>query len=204
MSTSTEKQDVIEVGPPDGAPVLLLHSWWGRRPAVLEWAEGLAATGRRVVVPDLFDGATADTEEAAKALLPTVDWALLERCVTELAGQGRPWAVVGFSMGAMYASLLAGRPEGGPDEVVLFYGGCAPAAGGPGPRRAEVHHVQGDDFFTAEEIAETQEGFRAAGAEVVSYEYPGGRHWFAERGTPGFDEDAFALALSRVAGGLGA
>ncbi|MFL1429829.1 MULTISPECIES: hypothetical protein [unclassified Nocardiopsis] len=44
---------VTGIGPGAGRPVLLLHPWWGVTPAVLEWADALAAAGRRVLVPDL-------------------------------------------------------------------------------------------------------------------------------------------------------
>src|SRR6187551_1547295 len=44
---------VVEAGPADGKPVLLLHGfpefWWGWRQQI----PALAAAGRRVVVPDL-------------------------------------------------------------------------------------------------------------------------------------------------------
>jgi carboxymethylenebutenolidase len=202
MTTSTTEDGVTYVGPADGAPVLLLHSWWGLTPAVQEWAEALAATGRRAVVPDLFAGRTATTEEEAKALLPLADYALVQRCAAEISAQGRPWGAVGFSMGAMYACDLAGHGEVAPDAIAVFYGGAAPAGEVLRTRTVQVHHVPEDDFFTAEELAETEAGFRAAGARVEAFEYPGAGHWFAERESPAFDEDAFRLAVSRVAEGL--
>lgn len=208
MSRSANEDDVIEVGPSDGAPVLLLHSWWGIKPAVHEWADSLGGAGRQVLIPDLFGGQTADTEEAAKALLGAGDrdakLALVERCADELTAQGRPWAAVGFSMGAMYACHLASRGAAGPDEICLFYSGGDPEGDVSRTRRAQLHYVRDDEYFTDEEIAETETALRAAGIDLQTFEYPGSKHWFAERGSPGFDEAAFELARSRVLAILGA
>jgi carboxymethylenebutenolidase len=201
MTASTAENGVFRVGPTGGAPVLLLHSWWGVTPAMHEWAQSLAEAGLRVSMPDLVAGAIATTPAEGEALLGKVDRSLVQRCADELAADGRPWAAVGFSMGAMHACRLAAR-EASPDQIVLFYSGTAPDTKATKTRRAQVHYVRGDDFFTDEEIEETESGLRALDVEVTSFEYPGSSHWFAERGAPGFDEAAFTLSLSRVIEGL--
>jgi dienelactone hydrolase len=61
-----------------------------------------------------------------------------------------------------------------------------------------LHVVPDDEYFTGEELAAVEDGFRAAGAALTTYRYDGSRHWFAERGSPGFDKAAFELARSRV------
>jgi len=202
MRNSVEADGVIRMGPADGPPVLLLHSWWGLTVAVDEWATSLAEAGHRVLVPDFFGGQTADTEEDAQWLLATVDRderrALAERCADELAGLDRRWAAVGFSLGAMYACHLASRGTAGPDELFLFYGGGDPAGDVSRTRRAQLHFVRDDDFFSDEEITAAEEALGAAGIDLQTFEYPGSKHWFAEPGSPGFDEGAFVLAKSRV------
>ena len=158
-----------------------------------------------MVIPDTLGGRTVDTEEAAEALLEEIDRdarrTLVERCADELAAQGRPWAAVGFSMGAMYACHVAGRGAAGPEEIYLFYSGGDPE-GDVRTKRAQLHYVPDDDFFTADEVKETETALRTAGVDLETFEYPGSRHWFAERGTPGFDEAAFELARTRVLDGL--
>jgi carboxymethylenebutenolidase len=184
-------------GPADAPPVLLLHPWWGVTPSLVEWAQDLAGAGRRVLVPDLFDGRTADTVDAAEALADGLDQdAALETLrplVDELAAHPGGWALVGFSLGAFLGCRLAGR---GPEDVVLFYGAQPP--GTSTARRVVLHVAPDDEWFTDEERAQTEAAFRAAGAEVRTHVYEGSRHWFAERGTPGFDEAAHALARTRV------
>ncbi|WP_167760937.1 dienelactone hydrolase family protein [Geodermatophilus sp. DF01_2] len=195
---------------PDGAPgVLLLHPWWGVTPAVRWWADELAGGGRRVVLPDLFGGATPATEEEAEALADATladpaTAALVARCADALAAEGAPWAAMGFSLGAFLACPLAGRGAAGPDELVLFYGGRPPAGADVRTRRVELHVAPGDPWFTDEELGEVSSGFRDVGAEVVVHRYEGCGHWFAEVGSPGHDAAATERARQRVLVQLGA
>ncbi len=198
---------VLAVGPAGVPGVLLLHPWWGITPAVREWADQLVAAGRRVLVPDVFDGATPTTEAAAEsladaALADPATAELVAVCADTLAADGVPWAAMGFSLGAFLACPLAGRGDAAPDELVLFYGG-RPPTGDVRARRVELHVAPGDPWFTAEELDEVSSGFRGAGAEVVVHRYEGSRHWFAERGSPGFDAAAAELARDRVVAQLG-
>jgi carboxymethylenebutenolidase len=203
---TSEDIGVTEIGPAHARPVLLLHPWWGVTPAVLEWADEIAAVGRRVVVPDLYGGRVVGTVEEAEALAEGLDHgAVLDRLggiADGLADRGLPWAAMGFSLGAFFAARLAGRGAAGPDELVLFYGGRSPGGEVGRTRRVELHLAPQDPYFTEEEVAETVEGFRRAGLEPGVHVYEGAGHWFAERGSPAFDEDAHALARSRVLGRL--
>lgn len=106
-------------------------------------------TGRRVVVPDLYGGATAATVADAEALAEATledpaALALVERCADGLAAEGAPWAAVGFSMGAFLACHLAARGAAAPDELVLFYGGQPPQGTDVRTRRADLHVVPDD------------------------------------------------------------
>lgn len=207
MSRTVDGDSVRRVGPDGGPPVLLLHPWWGVTEAVIEWADILAKAGRRVVVPDLYGGKTADTVQEAQALQAAMDEAaaiaLMERCADELAAQEHAWAAMGFSMGGSYACHLAGRAAAGPHELVLFYGGWPPQGTVSRTHRVALHVVPDDEYFTGEEITATEDAFRAAGAEIQIYRYPDSRHWFAERDSPAFDEAAYTLARSRVIEQLG-
>jgi carboxymethylenebutenolidase len=200
--------DRVTTSGPAGAPgVLLLHPWWGVTPAVRWWADQLVTAGRRVLVPDLFDGATPATEAEAEALAdaaladPTTT-ELVASCADTLAAEGVPWAAMGFSLGAFLACPLAGRGDAAPEELVLFYGGRPPAGADVRTRRVELHVAPGDPWFTAEELEEVSSGFRGAGAEVVVHRYEGVRHWFAEQGSPGHDPAATERARDRVVGQL--
>jgi carboxymethylenebutenolidase len=190
--------EVATLGAAGSPGVLLLHPWWGVTPAVHWWAEQLASAGRRVVVPDLFGGATPGTVEEAEAhaqaaIADPAVGTLLDRCADGLAGDGVPWAAMGFSLGAFLACRLAGA-----DELVLFYGGQPPGGADLRPHRVELHVVPDDEFLTPGELDEVETGFRAAGAEVVVHRYEGCGHWFAEPGWPAYDAAAASLARDRV------
>ncbi len=187
-----------------GAPgVLLLHPWWGVTPAVHWWAGRLASAGRRVVVPDLFHGVTATSEQQAEELAQATlsdpaTTTTLQRYADELAAEGVPWAAMGFSLGAYLACSLAGRGAADPQDLVLFYGGRPPPGSAVGTRRVDLHVGPGDPWFEDEELAGVQAGFRDAGAEVTVHSYAGAGHWFAETGSPGYHAGAAALARDRV------
>jgi carboxymethylenebutenolidase len=196
------------VGDPGNPPVLLLHPWWGITPAVTGWASDLASAGRYVWIPDLYGGKTASTIEEAETLAQALLGSdgvvpLIDQCAHELGALGQPWAAMGFSLGGFLACPLAGRGAAGPDELVLFYGGQPPGGEVSRTRRVVLHVVPDDEFFTAEELATVEDGFRAAGTELTTYRYDGSHHWFAERGSPAFDEAAFELARTRVLEQLG-
>ena len=162
--------------------------------------------GRRVVLPDLYGGKTAETIEAAEALEAAMDREAAIRSIDhyadQLAAEGREWAAMGFSMGAFLACQLAGRGAAGPRELVLFYGG-QPPQGDVRTHLASIHVVPDDDYFTEVELTLTEEAFRRHGTVVDVYLYYESRHWFAEQGSPGYDEEAADLARSRVLAQLG-
>ncbi len=194
---------VTTVGDPAAPGVLLLHPWWGVTPAVHSWAVELVSAGRRVVVPDLYGGVTVATEDEAEELAQATlgdpaAAAFVERCADELAADGRPWAAMGFSMGAYLACGLTGRGDAGPAELILCYGGQPPPAGDVRTRHVDLHVAPGDSWFDDDELAAVEGGFRNAGAEVTVHRYEGAGHWFAEEGSPGHDPAAAALARDRV------
>lgn len=196
----------LTFGPPGAPGVLLLHPWWGLTPAVVGWAEALAASGRRVLVPDLYDGRVVDTvaesvpqaEALADALEHAAVLARLAPLADELAATGASWAAMGFSLGAFLASSLGTGGTATPTQAVLVYGGHPPVPGAAVPRLVEVHAADADPWFSEGELAEVTAGYRAAGADVVVHRYPGCGHWFAEEGSPGYDAAGAGLARERV------
>ena len=198
---------ITTVGSHGALPVLLLHPWWGLTDAVREWADALAAAGRRVVMPDIYGGriatSIAEAEELESECNNDDAMDFLEQCADGLAAGDLPWAAMGFSMGAAQACHLASRGQAGPDEVVLFYGAWMPAGDYSRTRRAVLHAAPDDEYCTDEEIAAFKRTFTDAGADVTVHLYEHSRHWFAERGSPAFDDAAFVLSRTRVLDQLG-
>jgi len=204
--SSSSGSNLVAVGPPGGPAVLLLHSWWGINTSVHAWATILADAGHHVLVPDLFHGRTANTVAQAEALVASVGQEhsqdVAQQAADQLSAQGQPWAAIGFSLGALFACRLTGRGSAGPDEVHLFYGGSDPGGPVSRTRRAFLHVVPDDPYFTALELATTQRALGDAHVAVETFTYRNSHHWFAEPDTPGYDKAAFALARSRVTADL--
>jgi carboxymethylenebutenolidase len=203
LMTTTPPDGVTTLGAAGSPGVLLLHPWWGVTSAVRWWAEQLASAGRRVVVPDLYGGAIAATEAEAEeradaALADPATVVLVEQAADRLAAEGTPWAAMGFSMGAFLACPLAARGAAAPHDLVLFYGGRPPGGVDVRARRVDLHVAPADPWFTDDELAAVQAGFGDAGADVTVYRYEGCGHWFAESGSPGYNQAATSLARDRV------
>jgi carboxymethylenebutenolidase len=97
---------------------VLIHDWWGITPTERRLAQALGQMGYYVIVPDLFDGATAHTAQEAKQLVeslgtrgyPAVDAALA--AMEKHLRSNRHVAAIGLGMGgtlALEAALT--RPD---------------------------------------------------------------------------------------------
>jgi len=204
---ATEFPPGVQVfGPEDGDTVLVLHPWWGISPGVLDWRDALVAAGARVVLPDLYGGTAVDTILEAEAMSNAVDdvaaFALLDACADQLNAAGRPWSALGWSMGASYASQMMSRGDHAPHRAVLFYGAAAPL-GASRTEAVQLHIAPGDEYFTDEEIADVIDAFARTDITVERYDYPGLGHWFAEIGSPAYDEEGTVLAKQRALSFLG-
>ncbi|KAB8142083.1 dienelactone hydrolase family protein [Chloroflexia bacterium SDU3-3] len=187
-----------------GPGVLLLHGWWGLKPAFVAYAERLAQAGFVVFAPDLNGGAVVDTIPEAEALMEQRDWqALGGLCLAAGAAlrehpavRGAGLGVVGFSMGAAWSTWLAANlPE--VRAVSLCYGG----------RMVDFtqtsaaflcNFAEQDDWEPLDGVHELHAAMQAAGREATLHLYPGAGHWFMEDDRPEYDPAAAALAWDRT------
>jgi carboxymethylenebutenolidase len=155
-----------------------------------------------VVLPDLYGGEVAETIAEAAAFEEALDYGtalvFLGQIADQLASEGQSWAAMGFSMGAFMACQLAARGAAGPNELVLFYGGSVPEGTDVQTKLVSLHVAPVDEYFTVDEVEATEGTFRSHGATVMTHTYQGTGHWFAEDGSPAFNEAATQLALRRV------
>lgn len=184
--------------------ILLLHSVYGLRPAVLGAAERLRAAGHRVVTPDLYAGQVARTVEEGFGLLGRIgESVVFERA--RAAARALPGSAVlaGFSMGAgMAGRLLAERPD---TAALLLLHGVSPF---PSVVRAslpvQVHIAEPDEYDPPEEVARWRKQATDAGARVEIFRYPGVGHLYTDPEVPDHDERASELTWGRVLDFLGA
>lgn len=185
--------------------VLVLHPWWGLNEDIKGVCDRLAQAGFVALAPDLYDGRIATTipqaekynemmdEDAARAIVQ----AGAEALMAHEACQSGPIAVIGFSMGAMFAVWIAHDQPDKVAAVVLFYG--VGWANQTNTKASYLGHFAENDPYEEEEYqilfkAKLEENGRPATFHI----YPGAGHWFFEPSRPdAYDPAAAELAWER-------
>jgi carboxymethylenebutenolidase len=190
--------------------VVVLHSWWGLSLFFREFCDRLAGEGLAAFAPDLNRGRIAGTIEEAKSLMNDRDFAATQAIVLgsgevlrdRLRGEAttsvrvpvQPLGVVGFSMGAAWALVLASQA---PDDIscgILYYG--VEGVDFSKVRASFLGHYAEDDEWTPIRWAQQLEAdMRETGLEVTFHSYPGVGHWFCEADRP----DAYSPAAAQLA-----
>jgi len=189
--------------PLDGGPgVIVLHSWWGLNTFFKELCERLAVQGFTAFAPDLNGGKVAETIESAQEIMSERDFEFTRAVVTQAMEILRQMpgvrkgklGVVGFSMGASWALVLASHAPEDIAALVLFYG--AEGVDFSRVRAAcQGHYAEDDDWTPIDEARKMEEYMRAAGLTPNFYIYPGTGHWFFEDDRP----DAYNAAAAQLA-----
>jgi carboxymethylenebutenolidase len=187
--------------PEQGGPgVLVLHAWWGLKPFFKQVCDQLAGQGFTALAPDYYQGNMADTIEDAEALRGKVNQEIsgdiIQAAHAHLAALGQPIGVIGFSMGASWALLVAANE---PDiaAVVQFYG-AGEADYGNFKARVLGHFSDVDAWEPLEWVRKMEADMKSAGVDVTHHIYPGVAHWFVEADRPEYDAAAASLAWSRT------
>lgn len=185
-----------------GPGVLVLHAWWGLNSFFEDLCDRLAEQGFVALAPDLRDGRIAQTIDEAKALMEESDEGLVRDAVMAAKEHLREITkgkigVIGFSMGAAWAFILASNVPEQIGATVLFYGNddvdvtkiTAKVMG----------HFSDNDEWEPEEWVEKKFGeMKAAGVDATRHTYPGVAHWFMEADRPEYDPAAAQLAWDRT------
>jgi len=191
-----------------GQGVLVLHAWWGLNDFFRSFCDRLAGEGFLVHAPDMFSGTVFQTiadadhhisewneeKEVPPIILPAV-----EGLNNRQAEKGRGLAIIGFSMGAYWASWLAIKKPELVRSVVLFYG----SSGGGDFRGSKSsflgHFAEKDPYESVERVTEMEKDLKDAGRPVTFYTYPGTSHWFFEKDRPdAYNAPAAQLAWERT------
>ena len=194
--------------PSPGAPVLLLHSWWGLNANIRHLADRLAGDGFTVMAPDLFDGTVLTTVEDAHSFTTAIERgdggpgglnpdritqrveAALDHLLAHPDAHGARAGIVALSFGGWYGSQVAA----GRSDVAAFVSIYSDVYEGPHGAAYLGHFAEDDQFVASPE---------AAGAEPLpegssAHLYPGMKHWFTEPDRPEFDEQAAELVYART------
>jgi carboxymethylenebutenolidase len=192
--------------PSPGAPVLLLHSWWGLNRDMRDLADRLAGDGFTVMAPDLFDGTVLTTIDDADAFTTAIERgdggpgglnpdrimervkATLDALLAHPAAQGERAGIVALSFGGWYGSSVASERS----DVAAFVSIYSDVYEGPGGAAYLGHFAEDDQFV---DPPETEKPLPEGSAAHV---YPGMKHWFTEPDRPEFDKEAAELVYSRT------
>src|SRR6185437_9565409 len=93
--------------------VVVYHSAYGLRPAIIEFADRLRAAGHLVHTPDLYDGEVfSDRNDAIRKIQELGFDKLLDRAAAAVENLPRDLIYAGFSNGGACAELLAATRPG--------------------------------------------------------------------------------------------
>jgi len=189
--------------PENGGPgVLVLHAWWGLKPFFKKVCDQLAEQGFTALAPDLYQARIAKTVEEAKALLDQRDNKLMGDTVKAAKdylvslNTSKPIGVLGFSMGASWALVVAAN-EPDVSSAVLFYGSDGVDFS---QVKAKVlgHYAEVDEWEPLDGIKAMEKDMKAAGMEATIHFYPKVGHWFVEEDRPEYDSESAKLAWERT------
>ena len=189
----------------DAPGVIVLHAWWGLNSIFKDLCDRLASEGFATFAPDVNSGHVAQTIDEAKQIMSESDdqrkFDIVTAAPDFLRNQPgvrkEPLSVIGFSMGAAWALVLAGaRPED-IRKIVMFYG-----AGEAEYAKLKVdvlgHFAEKDEWEDEKYINAMHEDMKAAGLKTEFNVYPGTSHWFFENDRPEYDPQASDLAWRRT------
>jgi len=190
--------------------VVVLHSWWGLTPFFREICDRLSREGFATFAPDLNHGQVAETIEQAKTLMSERDFNRTQAAVlgsievlrgklrsAAIAGTGlqvQPLGVVGFSMGASWALVLASQAPEQISCAVLYYG-----VEGVDFSKVQAsflgHFAEADEWTPVHWAQQMESDMQEAGLEARFYSYPNVGHWFCETDRP----EAYSPGPARLA-----
>lgn len=206
--TSTEARAWVD-GPSEAAErVLIVHDYFGISESAMAEARYQASQGRRAMIVDLYDGATAEDDGQASDLMNGLDRnrakARIAQALNELDGGKVSLRMIGFSMGgslALEASALAGRDK--VRSVALVYGGGYEAIPDELLSKAPPVFIAtgGDDTWSAPALTALEVRLRKFGNPVEVLVLLGRGHGYAQskfQKGANFNMDAMATTRSLI------
>ncbi|MCQ8834629.1 dienelactone hydrolase family protein [Streptomyces malaysiensis] len=183
--------------------IVLFHSAYGLRPAVHEAADRLRAAGHEVVVPDLYEGQTAETVEDGMVIKERIGRdELLKRAVTAAAPYSdRGLVYAGFSLGGSLAQNLALADDKARGLLLLHGTSDIVDDATADDLPVQLHVADPDPFEPHDWLNAWYLRMRRAGADVEVFRYTGAGHIFTDPELPDYDKEA-AEAAWRVALGF--
>ncbi len=178
--------------------IVLFHSALGRRRVEHDLAAALRDDGHDVLVPDLYDGTTAETLEGGLALMDAVGWSRIRsRARAAVRDLPADTVLAGVSMGAgVVSEIWRDRPA--TLTVVLVHGYAVIPENVAAGARAALHVADGDRFAPADVIEDWEATAAARGIEAQVHRYPRLGHFFLDPTSADYDETAAKMVRERI------
>jgi dienelactone hydrolase len=182
--------------------VVLYHSAYGLRPAVIDFADALRAAGHVVHTPDLYEGEVfSDREDAIRKIQEVGFDGLLQRAVSAVANLPPGVVYGGFSNGGACAELLAATRPGARGAVLMHAPLLMRDLGWtvwPSEVPVQVHVADKDPIRSQAVINSLAAKVRQSGATFELFDYDAPGHLFADPAFPAYSRDAADLLTMRV------
>ena len=182
--------------------VVVFHSAYGLRPAVLDFAERLRSAGHTVVTPDLYDGEVfIDRTDAIRKIQDLGLDKLLVRAAASVGTLPSQLVYAGFSNGGACAELLAATRPGARAAILLH----APLmirdlgyAAWPKNVPVQVHFADKDPIRNQAVIDGLAKKVRASGSPFEQFNYDAPGHLFADPAFPAYSATAAEAMTQHV------
>lgn len=190
----------------DGEGILVLHAWWGLNEFIIQFSERLAREGFLVLAPDLYRGKIAKTiteaENYSDNLDPQEINPILKKVVDFFLNhpncKSSKLSVIGFSLGASWATWLANTKPKEIEKVILFYG-TGDVDFSKTRASFQCHFAENDPYEETEYVNYFKEKLQEAKIKANHYTYPETHHWFFETNQAEYyQEEASKLAWKRT------
>lgn len=182
--------------------VIVYHSAYGLRPAVIEFADKLRAAGHIVHTPDLYDGEVfSDRNEAVRKIQELGFDKLLERAVAAVEKLPGDLVYAGFSNGGACAELLAATRPGARGAILIHAPLMVRDLGWtvwPPNVPVQVHFADKDPIRNQAVIDALRVKVSQSGSTFEQFDYDAPGHLFADSAFPAYNATAAELMTRRV------
>jgi len=182
--------------------VVVYHSAYGRRPAIIEFADKLRTAGHLVHTPDLYDGEVlSDRNDAIRKIQELGFDKLLERAVAAVESLPHDLVYAGFSNGGACAELLAATRPGARAAILIHAPLMVRDLGWtvwPSNVPVQVHFADKDPIRNQSVIDALGVKVRQSGSNFEQFDYNAPGHLFADPAFPAYNVDAAQLMTRRV------
>jgi len=182
--------------------VVVYHSAYGLRPAVIEFANKLRAAGHTVHTPDLYEGEVfSDRNDAIRKIQELGFDKLLERAFAAVERLPHDLVYSGFSNGGACAELLAATRPGAGGAILMHAPLMVRDLGWtawPSNVPVQVHFADKDPIRNQAVVDALGVKVRQSGSNFEQFDYDAPGHLFADPGFPAYSANAAELMTRRV------